>query len=329
MNALASPPDPVSGNTGRRTTWLRGMAWCCAALVLLIIGISAHLRLSQAPQVCDPWPECGQSLAAGAVAQADTVLPAVPPPAARAAHRAAASAALLMVLAMLGLALARRPILWAESRIVLGLLGLALFLAVLGLVAGASTRPAVVLGNLLGGFAMLALSVRLAVTAAPRPAVRAGSSAARWWLGCAIVLALAQISLGGLVSASHSGLSCPAVGACDLSAGDWRAFNPWTEPAPGLSPTHAGGAWLHMTHRVTGLVLAAVLLFLSWRAWRHGHRGLATALAVLPVILAGLGLLMVALGLPLALVLAHNLCAALLLAVLASAPPVYFARPGA
>ena len=50
----------------------------------------------------------------------------------------------------------------AEARLALGLLGLVLFLALLGVLAWPSRLPAVTLGNLLAGFAMCALSVRLA-----------------------------------------------------------------------------------------------------------------------------------------------------------------------
>jgi len=321
MNAHVPISYPAAPRIARRRAWLRGMAWFCAALVLSIIGLSAHMRLSRVDPACQPWPQCQQAQALDADAPGA-------PPAARAAHRMAASAALLLVLAMLAVALGPRPILWPEGRMALGLLGLALFLAVLGMAAGASALPAVTLGNLLGGFAMFALSVRLATR---RTRVGHGRLAATAPHGfrLALLLALVQVALGGLVSAGQAGLSCPAFGACDLGAGGWQAFNPWIEPAAGTPPTHAGGAWLHMTHRGVGLALAVMLAMLSWRAWRRGARAFAAVLAGLPVALVTLGLALVALGLPLALVLAHNLCAALLLALLASAPDCYSPVPDA
>ncbi len=92
-------------------------------------------------------------------AQADTATAA-----ARLAHRVIASTALLLILVMVMTALASRPALWPEGRMTLWLLFLALFLAVLGRWTSDARLPAVTLGNLLGGFAMFAVSVRLALT---------------------------------------------------------------------------------------------------------------------------------------------------------------------
>ena len=153
---------------------------------------------------------------------------------------------------------------------------------------------------------MFALCVRLAVTASPQPTMRAGEPTARWWMGLAIALLLLQIALGGLASATLSGPDCLVAGTCDAGA----------------------GAWPHTTHRLAGFAVCAVLLALSWRAWRLGHRRIAVTLAGLIVALAGLGVLLVALALPLALVLAHNLGAALLLALLVGTPVVYFSGSG-
>jgi len=335
-----SVPAPLSGRmppgTARRAAWLRRMAWLCAVLVLAIIGLSAQMRLTRVGLGCEPWPQCYGGLAqapgAGPGSAAAPVATGPGPTGAsavRLSHRVAASAALLVVLGMLAVALGRRPFLWAEGRLALGLLGLALFLAVLGRSAGPSGLPAVTLGNLLGGFLMIALSARLAWTAA-RPSADGGRRTAgkgawpaRRWTRIAILLVLVQVALGGLVSSGHAGLSCPAFGACDLGAGSLQAFNPWIELPPGTPPTHGGGAWLHMAHRAVGLALAVLLLALSWRAWRRGARAVAAALAGLPILLVALGFGLVALDLPLGLVLAHNLCAALLIALLAGAPGGY------
>ena len=70
--------------------------------------------------------------------------------------------ALLLVLVMVMAAVASRPVLWPQGRLALGLLGLALFLAVLGRWTAHARIPAVTLGNLLGGFVMFAVSFGLA-----------------------------------------------------------------------------------------------------------------------------------------------------------------------
>uniref|UniRef100_UPI003341F5EE COX15/CtaA family protein n=1 Tax=Castellaniella defragrans TaxID=75697 RepID=UPI003341F5EE len=324
---MSAHPHPVSPRTARRIAWLHRMAWLCAALVLLIIGLSAQMRLTRVVPECEPWPQCRSQLTQASATDPGTAAQqAAAPTAARTAHRTAASATLLLILAMLIVALGPRPILWTAGRMVLGLLGLTLFLAALGMRTGASALPAVTLGNLLGGFGMLALSVRLAWATA-QPPERGRHAPPANWARLAILLVLVQAALGGLVSAGHAGLSCPAFGACDLGADGWLAFNPWIEPHPALPSTHAGGAWVHMTHRIVGLALVALLPALSWQAWRRGGRMVAVALTGLPILLAALGLALVALDLPLALILAHNLCAALLLALLAGIAGDYLSSP--
>ena len=76
--------------------------------------------------------------------------------------------------------LASAPMLWREGRMVLGLLALALFLAILGRWTADSRLPAVVLGNLLAGFALFALSCRLLLAASARP--RSIAAAERGWV---------------------------------------------------------------------------------------------------------------------------------------------------
>lgn len=289
------------------------MAWLCAALVLVITSLSAFIRLSRAGQGCEPWPQCQSAAATQEQAGAAQPDPGDGVAMARMSHRVVASTALLLVMAMAGLALGAGTALRAEARLALALVGLALSLAVLGRWSGQSRLPAVTLGNLLGGFAMFAVSVRLALmagrtdAAGPRPGA---------WLGVATALAWAQAVLGGLVSAGQAGLSCPALGACDWRAGAWQVFNPWVMPAGDVLPTHSAGALVHLLHRWSGVALALVLLVLAWQAWRLGRRAVAAWLLALPLLLVVLGLVQVWLRLPLPLVLVHNAATALLLGVL-------------
>src|SRR3990167_6360490 len=174
-------PQLSATSAGKRLTLLHRMAWICAVLVLVITSLSAFIRLSKAGLGCEPWPQCyGQELRAqqqGAEpAQADAATAA-----ARLAHRVIASTALLLILVMVMTALASRPALWPEGRLTLWLLFLALFLAVLGRWTSDARLPAVPLGNLLGGFAMFAVSVRLAlVTSRPPTSSPAPDRLAGW-----------------------------------------------------------------------------------------------------------------------------------------------------
>lgn len=315
MHTIVTPP-PVSG-AAKRVALLHRMAWICAVLVLVITSLSAFIRLSKAGLGCEPWPQCyGQELRAqqqGAKpAPADAATAA-----ARLAHRVIASTALLLILVMVMTALASRPALWSEGRLTLWLLFLALFLAVLGRWTSDARLPAVTLGNLLGGFAMFAVSVRLALatSAAPPSSPAPGRLAAWAWLGAAVLMA--QVALGGMVSAGQAGLSCSGFGGCDVSAGTWQALNPWVEPlTDAAQPTHPAGALVHVLHRAGALLVVAVLLPLALLAWRSGRRTAATLIVLLLGLQAALGAALVAGGLPLAVALAHNMAAALLLAVL-------------
>lgn len=291
----------------RRMTLLRTMAIACAVLVLAITSLSAFIRLSRAGLGCEPWPQCQAQLLReakqGAVA------------AARIAHRITAVGALLLVIAMVLAAYGSAPPLVRQGRLVVVLLGLAVFLAVLGRMTADSRLPAVVLANLLAGLAMFAVSWRL--VAATRPAGAARTLDAGW-VRLALALLVVQIMLGGLVSAGHAGASCPRLAGCDLGTASWQAFNPWQEPDPGAGV--GAGALVHMAHRAAGILTAIVVAALGVAASRRGHRA-GALLPALVVLELGAGIGLIARSTPLALALVHNVLAALLLATVASLLP--------
>ena len=299
--ALASS-SPRAGRAGES---LRRLAWLCAVLVLAITSLSATLRLARDGIGCAPWPACY-----GVAQQARVALPdsAQAPASAtlgtvRAAHRVLAVATLFLILVMGGMCwrARRQRSTWAL------LLAVTLFLAGLGPWSARSALPALALGNLLGGFAMLALSVRLA---APRrfaipPLTRA-------WVGAAAIALGAQIVLGGLASTTGSLLSCAGLLDCGRAAlgPDWAALDPWRLPGS------AAGAPVQGLHR---LATAAVLLLavpLAWRLRRADPWGAGVLVAAL-LSLAVLGPAMAGAGFAMALVLAHNLLAAIAWAALA------------
>lgn len=295
-----------------RTRTLRKLAWACAAVVLAITSLSAYIRLARAGLGCEPWPACYAQRAGGAFAasagKSDAAVAA-----ARIAHRVAAVAALLLVISMVMTAFASTPAMPREGRMALGLLVLALLLAVLGRWSADARLTAVTLGNLLGGFAMFALSWRLARSVGhPSPAGVARDPITTWARIAAVLLVL-QVVLGGLVSAGHAGLSCTQLLACDTTAGSWEFLNPLRETAAvGDDPTNPAGSLVHLLHRAATLLLALVLLPLGAAAWRNGRRA-GAALIVLLLLQAALGILLVTSHLPLAVALAHNMTAALLL----------------
>nr|WP_255429599.1 COX15/CtaA family protein [Ramlibacter albus] len=260
---------------------MRKLAWACAVLVLAITSLSAFIRLSRAGIGCEPWPQCHEQRTGMTVEQiAPLDTDAVH--AARIAHRIAASVALLLIIAMLVKAWATSPTLSRQGREVGALLGVALFLAVLGRLGADSRSVWVAVGNLAGGLVMFALSCRLVAVCSPAAAHRLGDTRVRAHAAVALALVLLQVVLGGVVSASNAGSRCDAGWLCDAH---------WTSAA----------------------LAVAVLVPLAVLAWRAGARaGIVVALLVLLQAAIGVAMMSSALALPLA--MAHNLVAALLLA---------------
>ena len=251
--------------------------------MLAITSLSAFIRMARMGIGCEPWPACyvqRASLPAEAMAALDgeSVV------AARIAHRISASAALLLVIALLFKTLAQQPALRSQGRLALALLGVAIFLAVLGRMTGDSRAPPVILGNLLGGFAMFALSVRMVQATGPAAAAGPAALRLRPWTVAALVLLLLQAGLGAMVSGEHVAHGCGESALCGV-------------------------------HRLGGVAVGVALLALGAAAWRGGLRP-GAAVATLAVLQVGLGWLLAGHATPLALALVHNILAALLLALL-------------
>lgn len=296
----------------RRYTLLRRLALVCALLVLLVTSLSAYMRLSKAGLGCADWPACYGQTTTRSDAEAAAITPGMA--AARLLHRAAAVLILLLAVGMLMLCFDTRAALYREGVLALAVLLLALALAVLGRFSSGTRLPAVAIGNLLGGMLMFAACARLAVAGrfAHWPRLRG------WALGAAL-LVLAQVTLGGLVSSSFAGLRCETAGGCGLidawQAASWRDLDPWREAQPAAATgTAAAGRLAQSLHRHVAALLAGALLLLGVAAWRAGRRRSALLLMLLLAAQVLAGTLLVMLGLPLALAVAHNLLAALLLA---------------
>ena len=285
------------------------MAWLTLLLLVAVTCLSAYLRHSAAGLGCAPWPACfgqGERAAPGAMVVGGQALTL-----ARAAHRITATLALLLVIAMVFVSLALRPRLPREGALALALLTFALLLALLGVFTPGSRLPAVAIGNLLGGFLMLAIAARLVA----RPAQpRLGA----WAIGAALLL-LAQIALGAFTSAAFAGLACTDIRECleQARAGGWNGatLNPWREPAIAVGTPHPEGALAQLLHRLGSVVVVPLLGWFGVCAWRCGHRFEAAALLLLLAAQVALGMVVGSTGLPLVPVLLHNLGTALMLAL--------------
>ena len=300
---------------GRLARLYARLALAAAALTFVVIVASAFMRHAQAGLSCIEWPACYARIAAPDA-------PATPSTGvhlARIAHRLAASAVLALVVGMLLLAWTQRPAWKREGGFALGALAIAAGLAVLGIVTPGARLPAVAVGNLLGGYAMLAaLAAAWASAAAPD----SGTAAARGLAALALALVFAQAFLGGMIGAQYGSLACPTIDGCTR----WT----WSELAGAIDPlrpleigdgrvvTVAGTAALHALHRICGLAAAVAALAAALSLARRRPR-LAWAIGALLAAGVALGLAAVSPRPALAVVVAHNAAAACLAALLAAA----------
>lgn len=287
---------------------LRRVAALCVFAMAATVLLSAYLRLKQAGIDCADWPACyGLPLREGK----PPPLPGAAVAAARLAHRIVATVVLIgaFVIAMTAFA---RSELRSERVAAAALVVLALALAALGVVTPGSTRPAVTIGNLVGGFAMLALCVRLAFG-------DAGNRGLGAWATVAAAALVVQAALGAQVSASAAGLACDGLTDClrAAAAGDWSSLDPFRPPAFAAGDgAHRAAAPLLLAHRAGAIGVALVTIGAAARAWRRQRHADAIALGTLLVAewLVGPG---IGTGTaPLGLALLHNALAAALLAVL-------------
>lgn len=289
-------------------------------LALVVIVFGAYVRLSDAGLGCPDWPGCyghpSPWHAAERIAAALDADPLGPVSHAKAwkemLHRYLAgglgvSILLIGILAWLRLPPARRVLPAA-------LLGLVTFQALLGMwTVTQQLKPMVVAAHLLGGMTTLALLVWLLLRERPTSiTARAPVPLARGLL----LLVLAQIALGGWVSANHAALVCPDFPTCQ---GVWW---PPADFAGGFGLAHSLGGLdvlaltaIHLSHRVGALL---VLLFALWLVARLADVSAAAAAWLLGIVSAQflLGVANVLLGLPLPVAVAHNAGAAALLSCL-------------
>lgn len=282
-------------------------------LVLLVTTSSAYMRLTAAGLGCADWPACYGP---------DAARSAAPAPAARLLHRLSASAAAAAVLAIALVAFVNRRRLARELAIAAVLVALTLALALLGRATPTAQSPAIAAGNLLGGMLMAALLCWLALGG--RQQARAAAPRRLRWLSALALGALAvQLALGAMTSTTYSALACTTLPDC---AGQWWPQS-WSaaefDPTRPLSARAGPSAAVHLAHRYAAVVAAALVLALAAALRRHA-RGLAFMLAGSLGLQVALGLLAVALQLPLGVVLAHNVSAVVLLLALIAAHRTVF-----
>ena len=294
----------------------------------VVVALGAYVRLSDAGLGCPDWPGCYGRLFVSADLEANPPSTASSRPfdAAKAkkemAHRYAAGVLGLALFLLAGLAWRLRH---PQRVAAYSLAGLALFQSLLGMwTVTELLKPAIVVAHLLGGMAILAALYWLVFRQLFPGPTRAAP--ARWALA-ALVLLCAQIFLGGWTSANYAALVCPEFPAC--RDGQWwpeadfrEGFALWRgdriDYEGGVLAAPARTA-IHQAHRLGAAVTVLVVLVAAVAALRQARAPLRrVAIVVLCVLVAqaSLGVANVLLRLPIAVAVAHNVGAALLLLAL-------------
>ncbi|MCD5328316.1 heme A synthase [Chromobacterium piscinae] len=305
---------------------MRKLVWLALLLAVVVVPFGAYVRLSHAGLGCPDWPGCyGQispAHAADSILQAQALSPEGPVSPGKAwremLHRylAGSLGALIALIAWRA---------WREKR---QCLPAGLLLAALGLqgLLGMLTvtlllKPVIVTSHLLGGMAVLqilgwmALSPGLPPVAVPARQVRLAA-----WLVSALAL---QLALGGWVSSNYAALACQGFPACNGES--WPALRfdhafhllrELGEAPDGSLLDFASLVTIHWLHRLGALLVSLLLLSSLWLGWRErALRPHLLCLGAAWLVQVGLGVANVLLQLPLPLAVAHNVGAALLLAV--------------
>jgi len=311
------------------------LAMIAAIIAFCVIVLGAWVRLSHAGLGCPDWPGCyGQLTWPEAVQEIETANQAFPerPYESNKAwremvHRYLAGTLMLLIFAI-GWKAWRDP---KSSRLfkllTTALVVLIIFQALLGMwTVTLKLKPIIVMAHLLGGLSSFSLILWLMFSSrrqiAGKPDIKVRKM--RGAIIAAIAILAIQIALGGWTSANYAALACPDVPMC---MGQWlpetdfkEGFILWREIGvdyEGGLLDHPSRVAIHLTHRIGAVITLLVLTMLAFRLLKiHALRTGGEVLMGLVLAQFTLGVLNVALHLPLANAVAHNAGAALLLATL-------------
>jgi cytochrome c oxidase assembly protein subunit 15 len=288
---------------------LRALLQLAFVLALIVVGVSATLRLAANGIGCTPWPAC--------YGEASTAAAANEQPATRwlrIAHRIAASAFALVALGVVAAG-------WRRWQRALRIAGIAL-LAVTGVLAWIgrhtpSPLPVVTLVNVLGGFALLALFAFLRAAMPVRSANSSGPATVPTLALVALLIALSlQAGSGALISARLAGDACASRCSQVWLPGAALIAHPFV-PGAATDLLPRGGQPLQLLHRFAGLALMLLCTIVAGVMVERRLRWAATVMLAAAMTAAlGFAIASAAPALPIA--VSHALAAGLLLAALAA-----------
>lgn len=308
---------------------MKTLATTSLILVIVLVSLSAYLRLDHSGIGCAAWPACY-----GNIGIPETNMPTVDDAYQRLLEEATqplswATPLHRLVASVLGLSILALSLMSLQSgknrAISFGLLALTVYLAWLGIRSGSLHDPAVVMGNLGGGFAMLGALGWLVFRKDSRPQ---GGDACFWLrlaTTVAIVILGTQILLGGLTSANFAASACQTLPDCH---GSWLpGANLGT--AFDLSRVHEisdtgmvlGGperADIHKLHRLAAILTILAVVTAGIMATRAGRNLRLIGTIVLSVVILefAVGVSAILTEIPIGVAVAHNWLAAILLLLL-------------
>jgi cytochrome c oxidase assembly protein subunit 15 len=347
-------------NTGRKTinNTYKNLVLISCLFTIVVVGLGAYTRLSDAGLGCPDWPGCYGFLtvpshideisASHQTSTSDFIFEA-----AKAwkemIHRYFAGTLGLLLLTVFSLSLflnnkysqdkagnsnfsvinQRIPI-----KLPTLLVLLVLFQAILGmLTVTMQLQPLIVMGHLLGGFAILSLSSLLYLRLTSNPAQLDERSESGYFIWCitALIVLLVQIALGGWLAANYAAPFCAGLPLC---SGGWNDGN-WQQTfsvldvfqLPVAASNYEFGVLssearmsIHLVHRFWAVVTATVLLSIAIRIYAKSRilkiKNSALLVIIAVILQVSLGTILVYWHFPISIALAHNLMAAMLLVCL-------------
>jgi len=309
------------------------LSFVAVLLAFTVVLLGAYTRLVDAGLGCPDWPGCYGFLTvpekAIDVQTAAEAFPNTPLEAHKAwpemIHRYFAGSLGLLVAALAVIGFVNRnkneqPLLLSYS-----LLGIIIFQAALGMwTVTMGLLPIIVMGHLLGGFITLTLLLILFLNIRHDNPV-AWASPVRSAALIGVLIVFVQIILGGWTSANYAAIICADFPTCqgamipplDFSG----AFTISTEGVSSYLGGHLDNAsrvTIQWMHRVGALITTVYMLYLITKLFLNGWKKFSLWLSAVLIAQVSLGISNVVFSLPLAVAVAHNGVAVLLLMSLAT-----------
>lgn len=303
----------------KRMLWLSRVSLLAGLFAILVVGLGAMTRLTDAGLGCPDWPGCYGHMLVPVTAHKALM---------EMVHRYCAGTLVLLVL-LTAVLCVQNAVRYGSSFMVLSIMVflLIIYQALLGMwTVTLKLWPIVVSQHLLGGMLILAMlwliyfKSRATLSQYQAPA---SPIYLKLLLLLGALLVFLQIALGAWTSTNYTALSCAGLPFCHSGAMHYdfkTAFN----LIPPLGVNYQGGVLsevarqtIQMTHRFAALIVTlyllglSVLVFLRYRENLPLRQALVMMLGILLVQIC-LGLLNVLLQLPLITAVLHNLVAAML-----------------